>query len=163
MNIRIVLLPAVISLILMAACGQNNQAEPAAAAGSQADPAVTIHAAEVAGATLEDRLANGKKVYSNVCAACHQAEGQGMKGAFPPLAGSDMLAKEGGMLAVNAALNGRSGPVTVNGVDYNSIMPPVSYLSDNDIADVVTYVLHSWGNPGGEISAAQVTAARGGK
>jgi len=149
----------------MSACGQGDKANPPAAAATEAksDPAVAVHAAEAANVSFEDRMANGKKVFSNVCAACHQSEGQGLKGAFPPLAGSDVLAEGGGMLAVNAVLNGRSGPITVNGVEYNAVMPPLSYLKDSEVADAVTFVLNSWGNPGGEIKAAQVAAARGGQ
>ena len=109
----------------------------------------------------EERMAKGKTLFSNNCAACHQAEGQGLTGAFPPLAGSDKL-KEGGMFVVNAVLNGLSGPITVNGVEYNAVMPALAYLSDSDVADIVTFVMNSWGNPGGEISSAQVAAARGG-
>lgn len=162
-RIFILLVVASMSMILMSACEQKNQAEPSAAADNKVEPAVAVHAAEAASVSLEDRLADGKKVYTKVCAACHQADGQGLKGTFPPLAASDRLAKEGGMFAVNNALNGLSGPITVNGVEYNSVMPPVSYLSDTDIADVVTFVLNSWDNPGGEISADQVAAARSGK
>ena len=162
MSNRIFILLAV-SMFLISACGQNNQAEPAASAGTKVEPAVAAPAAEAASGTLDSRLANGKTVYMKVCAACHQANGQGLKGAFPPLAASDRLAKEGGMFAVDNALNGLSGPITVNGVEYNSVMPPVAYLSDTEIADVVTFVLNSWGNPGGEISADQVAAERGAK
>ncbi len=163
LNFRLLAAVSMVSMVFIAACGQDKQAESTAAAPAKTDPAVAVHAAEAASVSLEDRIASGKKVFAKVCAACHQAEGQGLKGAFPPLAGSDILAKEGGMLAVNAALNGRSGPITVNGVDYNSVMPPLSYLSDEDIANAVTFVLNSWGNPGGEISPAQVAAARGGE
>jgi len=163
MQTRIYLLPALVLAVSISACGQGDQAQPPAVASQQNDPAVAVHAAEAASISLEDRIANGKKVYSNVCAACHQAEGQGLAGAFPPLAGSDVLAESGGMIAVNAALNGRSGPITVNGVEYNGVMPPLSYLSDQQVADAVTFVLNSWGNPGGEISVAQVSAARGGE
>jgi nitrite reductase (NO-forming)/hydroxylamine reductase len=84
-----------------------------------------------------------------------------MKGAFPPLAASDYLA-QGSAAAVSAVINGLSGPITVNGVDYNSVMPALSYLSDSDVADVVTFVMNSWDNPGGEVNAAEVAAARGG-
>ena len=164
----VLLMVASMSMILVSACGPNDQTEPPVAdkkaapanTSNQVEPALVAPAAETASASLEDRLANGKNVYAKVCAACHQADGQGLKGAFPPLAASDTLAKEGGMFAVNNVLNGLSGPITVNGVEYNSVMPPAAYLSDTDIADVVTYVLNSWDNPGGEISATQVAAAR---
>ncbi len=124
-----------------------------------------VHAAEVASAnvaSLEDRINNGESHFQNICAACHQADGSGLNGAFPPLAGSDYLAEDP-MRAVKAILNGLSGPITVNGKQYNAVMPNLSYLKDQDVADVVTYVLNSFGNKGGEINAAQVSAARGGE
>jgi nitrite reductase (NO-forming)/hydroxylamine reductase len=84
-----------------------------------------------------------------------------LTGAFPPLAASDYFGDDP-LVAVTAVINGLSGPITVNGVDYNAVMPNLSYLSDNDVANIVTYVMNNWGNPGGEIQAAQVAAVRGG-
>ena len=75
-----------------------------------------VHAAEVASAntpSLDQRIANGKKLYTANCAACHQGEGQGLNGAFPPLKNSDYIAEDP-MKAVHAVLNGLSGPITVN-------------------------------------------------
>lgn len=123
-----------------------------------------VHAAEVASATAPskaERISNGEKLYSANCAACHQANGAGLTGAFPPLAASDYIAADP-MKAVHAVLNGLTGPITVNGNDYNSVMPNLSYMSDTDVADVVTFVINSFGNKGGDINAAQVAAARGG-
>ncbi len=133
----------------MSACGQS-------------DPALAVHTAEASGVTLEQRISRGGNLYATHCGACHQLSGQGLKGAFPPLAASDYLAEDS-MVVVKAALNGLSGPITVNGVDYNSVMPAMSYLKDDEVADIVTFVLNSWGNPGGEVNAAQVAAVRGGK
>jgi nitrite reductase (NO-forming)/hydroxylamine reductase len=124
-----------------------------------------IHAAEVAAAnapTIKERISNGEKLYVANCAACHQANGKGLTGAFPPLAGSDYFADDP-MKAVKAVLNGLSGPITVNGMDYNSVMPNLSYMSDTEVADVITYVVNSFGNKGGNVNTAQVTAARGGE
>ena len=59
-------------------------------------------------------------------------------------------------------LNGLSGPVTVNGKTYNSVMPPMSQLNDDEIANILTYVLNTWGNNGGEVTSAQVKAVRAG-
>jgi nitrite reductase (NO-forming)/hydroxylamine reductase len=112
--------------------------------------------------SLEDRIANGESLYLQHCAACHQASGAGLAGAFPPLADSDYFADDP-MKMVDAVLNGLSGPVTVNGMDYNSVMPALAYLSDQDVANIATYVLNSWGNAGGEVKSAQVAAARGGE
>ncbi len=124
-----------------------------------------VHAAEVASAnaaTISERISNGQKLFVTNCAACHQADGKGLSGAFPPLAESDYIAEDP-MKAVHAVLNGLSGPVTVNGADYNSVMPNLSYMNDSDVADVVTFVINSFGNKGGDINAAQVAAARGGE
>ncbi len=124
-----------------------------------------VHAAELASAnkaTLSERISKGKKQFETICAACHQANGQGLPGAFPPLAGSDYLAEDP-MRAVHAILNGLTGPITVNGKNYNAVMPNLAYLTDSQVADVVTFVINSFGNSGGEISPAQVAAVRGGE
>ena len=154
---RILLVTAALA-VSVAACAQDDSAAPAAAV----DKAVAVHAAEAASMSTEERIASGEKIFSTHCAACHQASGQGLAGAFPPLAESDYLASGSGV-AVSAVLNGLSGPITVNGNDYNAVMPNLSYLSDSDVANVVTFVMNSWGNPGGEVSSGEVAAARGGE
>jgi nitrite reductase (NO-forming)/hydroxylamine reductase len=154
---RIVLLTAALA-VLLSACAKE---EPPVAAGT--DAAVAVHAAEAASRTLEERLTTGEKLYATHCAACHQANGQGLAGAFPPLAESSYLAEGGAAGAVAAVLNGLSGPITVNGKDYNAVMPNLSYLSDSEVADVVTFVMNSWNNAGGEVSSGEVAAARGGE
>jgi nitrite reductase (NO-forming) / hydroxylamine reductase len=127
------------------------------------DTATAVHSAEVAsaGQSLEQRVAEGQKVYQNFCMACHGPEGKGLPGAFPPVAGSDWIAANPDRLA-GVVLNGLSGPITVNGQQYNAVMPPMPFLSDVDAANVLTFVLNSWGNPGGEIQAAQVAQVRSG-
>ena len=126
------------------------------------DKALQQHAAEMqAGATeVATLVAAGEQVYGRVCAACHQPNGQGLSGAFPPLAASDYLQADP-LRAVGHVLNGLSGKIEVNGKTYNSVMPPMAYLSDEDIAAVMTYVLQSW-NDGGVIQPAQVAALRNG-
>jgi len=157
---RILLLAASLTISL-SACAEEKAGAPAPA--GTADPAVAVHAAEANARSPEERIAAGEKLFSAHCAACHQANGQGLAGAFPPLAGSDYLADGGPAVAVSAVLNGITGPITVNGKEYNSVMPNLSYLSDSDVADVVTFVFNSWGNPGGEVNSAEVAAARGGE
>ncbi len=160
MNKLIILSMTCALAVSLSACGKE---EPAAAAPAQAaDTAVAVHAAEAASRTIEERMASGEKLYGAHCAACHQATGKGLAGAFPPLAASDYLA-DGPGPAIDAVLNGLSGKITVNGVDYNAVMPNLSYLSDSDVADVVTFVMNSWGNPGGEVSSGEVAAMRGGE
>src|SRR3546814_4727187 len=89
------------------------------------------------------------------------ANGQGLEGVFPPLAGSDWIAADPKRLP-QVILHGLSGHVQVNGVDYDSVMPPMSQLTDDEVANISTYVLNSWGNPGGAITQEEAAAARKG-
>ena len=112
--------------------------------------------------TLEQQIKAGEAHFNGTCSVCHQANGQGIEGVFPPLAGSDLLAKTP-KRAISIALNGLSGPLTVNGKTYNSVMPPMSQLNDDEIANILTYVTHAWGNKGaGAFTAAEVSAVRQG-
>ena len=104
-------------------------------------------------------LERGKAVYSRTCIACHQPTGMGLPPVFPPLAGSEWVAKDAS-IAVRNIINGMQGPITVKGVSYNSMMPPVAGLSDKDIADVVNYVNNTWGNAGPSVTEAEVAAIK---
>ena len=109
-------------------------------------------------ANKAERLERGERVYKNVCAACHQQSGQGVAGAFPPLAGSDFLNADK-TRAIQIASGGLSGRIVVNGKEYNSQMPGLN-LSDEDVANVLTYVFSQWGNAGHEVKPAEVAAVR---
>ena len=106
-------------------------------------------------------LDKGKAAYLANCAACHQPDGKGMVGAFPPLAKSDYLKAPSYVAAIESVINGLSGPIKVNGKEYNNVMPAMSHLSDEDLADVFTFVVNSWGNPGGKVTPADIKKARG--
>ena len=93
---------------------------------------------------LAKKIADGKQVYMKTCFACHQGEGQGIPSAFPPLAKSDYLNADV-KRAVEIVLKGKRGEITVNGEKYNSIMTRQT-LTDEQVADVMTYVYNSWGN-----------------
>jgi nitrite reductase (NO-forming) len=110
----------------------------------------------------DDRAAAGGRVFARICAGCHQAQGQGIPRAFPPLARSDFLVADKDR-AIDIVLGGLRGPVVVNGERYEGIMPPLSYLSDDDIADVLTYVRGAWGNAGDPVTATQVADRRAGR
>jgi len=100
----------------------------------------------------------GKGVYSKTCIACHQATGAGIPGAFPPLAKSDYLNADVNR-AIKQVIKGSNGPITVNGKKYTTPMPPQA-LSDQQIADVLTYVYASWGNNKKVVTPAMVKAQR---
>ena len=109
-------------------------------------------------ANKNERIVAGKIVYTQVCMACHQPNGQGIPQAFPPLAKSDYLNADA-TRAIGTVINGFIGKVTVNGDVYNSIMPQLG-LSDEQIANVLTYVYNNWDNNGSEVTPAMVEAAR---
>ncbi|QGZ37996.1 dissimilatory nitrite reductase (NO-forming) copper type apoprotein [Pseudoduganella flava] len=104
-------------------------AAPATSAAAAPNPVV---------ATTPAQHVRGKAVYDANCAACHQADGKGVAGVFPPLANSDFF-KERPYEMAHIVLNGRSGEIVVNGEHYNGVMPPQD-LSDDDIAAVINYV-----------------------
>ena len=140
--------------LTIGACSQDAADDSAATASDTA-----VHTAEVAAGGKDELMAKGEAVYLANCAACHQPTGQGLAGAFPPLAGSDFL--QGDRKAVmSAALFGLSGPVTVNGVEYNGVMPSMGHLPNDDLAAALTYVFGAWGNGGSAVSVAEVAALR---
>jgi nitrite reductase (NO-forming) len=104
-------------------------------------------------------MKRGQAVYARTCIACHQPTGMGLPPVFPPLAGSEWVAMDASV-AVRNIVNGMQGPVTVKGVTYNSMMPPVAGVSDKDIADVVTYVRNSFGNSGSAVTEEEVKAIK---
>ena len=106
-----------------------------------------------------ERVLFGQRIYEQNCLACHQANGQGVPGAFPPLAGSDYLLSDPNR-AIDVLLKGLSGEISVNGESYDGVMPAVS-LNDEQMANVLTYILNTWENNGGEITPKQVSELRG--
>ena len=108
--------------------------------------------------TKAERLTLGAAVYEANCAACHQAGGQGVEGAFPPLAQSDYLNGDK-IRAIKTITGGLQGKVTVNGQTVDGVMPAWS-LSDEDIANVMTYIYNSWGNSGQDVTPDEVKANR---
>jgi nitrite reductase (NO-forming) len=133
--------------------------------GDKLADAAPVAAAQQASAsgtlTLEQQIKAGEVLFKGTCSACHQDKGQGIPGVFPPLAGSDYFVADKER-AIGIALNGLTGKVTVNGQIYDSVMPPMSQLNDDEVANILTYALNSWGNKGGTVTAAQVKAVRAG-
>lgn len=105
-----------------------------------------------------ERIEAGRGLFSTICAACHQPAGQGIPARFPPLAGSDFLNADKHR-AIKIVLNGLQGEVVVNGQRFNNSMPKLP-LSDQDVANALTYVYSSLGNSGQEVTPGEVSAAR---
>ena len=111
------------------------------------------------GDSREARIARGEAAFLGTCSTCHQRDGSGLEGVFPPLASSDYLAADTDR-AIGAVLNGLTGPITVNGAAYSGTMPAFANMTDHEIADGLTYVLNSFGNDGGDVSAEDVARVR---
>lgn len=109
--------------------------------------------------TKEIQIARGKMTFMQTCFVCHQPNGEGIPGQIPPLAKSDFLMADTER-AIRIVLQGRTGEVEVNGKKYNGTMVPLNTLSDDEIANVLTYVRNSFGNSGDAVNAASVRKAR---
>ncbi len=107
----------------------------------------------------DDSIKRGEQVYLSYCMSCHMYGGEGISGLYPPVAGTTYIS-ENIPRSINIILKGQKGEVEVNGVKYNTEMPAQEYLTDRQIADVLNYVLNSWGSSGDMITEGQISAER---
>jgi glucose/arabinose dehydrogenase len=106
-------------------------------------------------------VAGGEKVYTVYCGTCHQRNGQGASGRFPPLAGASWVTGDKNIL-IGIVLKGLEGRIEVNGEAYENTMPQHSFLTDEEVANVLTYIRQNFGNKSSEITAGEVAAVRSG-
>ena len=106
-----------------------------------------------------DPLAYGERVYALRCQTCHQADGSGVAGAFPPLKPNEWVHGDRGRL-IRLVLHGMGGTIEVRGDTYQGVMPALGYLNDDEVAAVLTYVRQSFGNDTTSVSPEQVAAVR---
>ena len=102
---------------------------------------------------LQESIQRGKDIYTDFCITCHLATGEGVAFTYPPLANSDYLMNNR-EASIQGVKYGRMGELIVNGVTYNNTMMPLG-LEDEEIADVMNYVLNSWGNSGAKMVTVQ--------
>lgn len=145
MNYKLFILSFIIAIGLGSCGGDNSNNSTQATANA---PVTTDNSAYPA----------GKTIYQKTCITCHQADGKGLQGAFPPLAGSDYLLKDK-YRAIGQVIKGSSNKITVNGKDFQTVMPP-QMLNDSDVARVLNYVYHSFGNNGFTVTPADVKSVR---
>ncbi len=113
-------------------------------------------------ARLERKIETGEKIFKLRCASCHQANGLGIAGQFPPLSGSKWVTSDPGLIS-KIIINGLKGEIQVKGQTYgsnpsqNMIAVPIN---DREIANVVTYVRQAWGNEASEVSEEEVSGFR---
>src|SRR5688500_1589875 len=101
----------------------------------------------------------GAQVYDIYCRSCHQKDGKGDGLRFPPLDNSEWVKGDKKRL-MNIVLNGLEGAIEVKGKSYNSLMPPQSFLKDEDIAEVLTYIRQNFGNNASNVSPMEVNKFR---
>tara|TARA_R110002049_G_scaffold13550_28_gene59110 strand:- start:23 stop:475 length:453 start_codon:yes stop_codon:yes gene_type:complete len=106
---------------------------------------------------LEKSIERGSEVYQNFCVQCHLPTGKGVPNNFPPLAGSNWLTEKR-TESIHSVKFGQRGEIVVNGVTYDGIMTPMG-LSDEEVADVLNYVMNSWGNTQEEMVTVEEVAA----
>ena len=140
--LNLVKLTFVSSLVILYSCGGTSENKDGATEEPAAVNEDAVQEEVNAIATLD--LTKGKELYDLKCKVCHQENGEGMSGAFPPLAKADYLFNNLAE-AVIGVITGQSGELTVNGTVYNSVMPP-NVLTDEEATDVMNYILNSWGN-----------------
>jgi len=104
-------------------------------------------------------ISEGQLIYNKYCMACHQSDGKGASGRFPPLNKTDWVIGNKERL-VHLMLNGMQGPIEINGENYNGIMPQHSFLKDNEIAQILTYIRTHFGNTSSSISTEEVAKYR---
>lgn len=107
------------------------------------DESSTDHIINPSNDELVKSILRGKEVYTDFCVQCHLGNGKGSE-TVPPLAGSDWLVNKR-KESIHAVKYGQSGAITVNGKSYNGMMPPMG-LTDEEVADVMNYIMNSWGN-----------------
>lgn len=144
-----------LALFLLAACsggqeqtqGQNDA--PQSMLQSEAEPEAEPVVTNVA----------GKEVYDQYCVVCHQAGGHGVPNAFPPIVKTEYVLGDTKRL-IGIVLNGLTGEIEVNGEVYNGVMVAHNFLSDTEVADVITFVRSNFGNEASAVTAEEVAAVR---
>lgn len=104
----------------------------------------------------------GKKVYDEYCLACHQADGRGVPGMNPPITPNDWVQGDKIRL-IGVILNGLDEPIEINGESYQNVMPAHDFLTDQQVADVLTYVRSNFGNKADAVKLEEVVKVRSAK
>lgn len=104
-------------------------------------------------------IKRGQQVYSTTCIVCHQKDGGGVPRLNPPLIKTSYVLGDKSQL-IQIVLKGLNQPIEVEGETYNNVMPPFAHLTDQQIADVLTYVRNSFGNKASAVTVSQVKAER---
>jgi mono/diheme cytochrome c family protein len=142
-------------VLFAAACGGSKSAPDTSSVAPSPPSSAPSPAAS-------NTVADGATIYER-CTTCHQANGEGVAGAFPPLAGSEWINAADPSAAIRVILHGLQGPITVHGKTVSSLMPAYGTgvpMSDAEVAAVLTYERSSWGNKAAGVTAQMVAKER---
>lgn len=109
--------------------------------------------------SLKASMERGKEVYTGNCLSCHMENGKGLPGSFPTLVNKEYVGGDKKKL-IGIVLNGLEGEINVDGQSYNNVMAAYEYFSDEQVADVLTYIRNSFGNKYASVTPAEVKAVR---
>ena len=140
---------------LFFACSGDNSSQNETVKSNQPAPSTTKP--EVA---EPQEVTAGQQVYERVCLVCHQHDGGGVPNMYPPLTDSEWVQGDKERL-INIVLKGLNEPMTIKGEKYTAIMPAQDYLSNQEIADVLTYVRSHFDNDASPITPEEVAEVRG--
>ena len=158
---------SITTAVALASCGGGNSnsssstttTTAASPAASPSTSAATMKSA-TGGKSAMTGGKNGGAIFTANCQSCHQANGKGQPGAFPPLAGNSVVTGDAAKV-IHIVKDGLTGKIMVGTQSYNGMMPSwKASLSNADIAAVVTYIRSSWGNHAPAVTTAQVAAVK---
>lgn len=142
----------------MSACGGGNQSE-----NQQQEETVPTESPETSApqtsTSADDVMAQGKNIYNKFCLVCHQADGSGVAGLYPPIVNTDWVQGDKERL-IKVILNGQEGPIEVNGESYNNVMPAQDFLKNDEVAAVLTYIRQNFENNASAVTAEEVEQVR---
>jgi len=151
MNIMHRFLSLSIVLLILNACNGPGQKESSSTPTNEPTAAQPTEANDV--------MAEGKSIYNKFCLVCHQADGSGVEGLYPPLVNTDWVQGDKERL-IKVVLNGQEGPIEVNGESYNNVMPAQDFLKNNEVAAVLTYIRQNFENNASAVTASDVEQVR---
>ncbi|MGD9928529.1 MAG: cytochrome c [Mangrovibacterium sp.] len=151
---KLFFLLVVATAIIITGCGSGNQEKPKAL---ETSALAKKHGAEI-DVSAKSLPHPGEKVYKQYCQVCHQANGAGVSGVFPPLTPNKYIADK--TLLIELVLHGMTGEIEVDGEKYNSLMAPHDHLTDLELANVISYVRSNFGNKLDPVTAEEVAAVR---
>lgn len=138
----------------MVSCGEQGASD-----NNQTEDSLKVEENTTEVETESINLAAGQEIYKSKCQVCHQLSGEGILGHFPPLTNSDFLLSDK-QRAIRQTIFGSKTPITVNGIEYPGNKMSTVPMTDEQVRDVVNYILNSWGNKGGTVTLEDVKKAR---